>query len=141
MYLGQAQLASGDRAAARKTLGADRDAALAQYGPGNPWTLRAQLALARLTMEEGHATEVQELLSSIIPGLRAKGPQTLGDLAQALELQGELWVARGQSQQAVASLREAVSLGERAGDAPWELAIARQHLAEALAAAARAPSD
>ena len=135
MFLGQAQLATGDRAAARKTLTADHDAALAQYGPNNPWTLRIRLALARLTMEEGQATEVQDQLSSIIPALRTKGLQTLGDLARALELQGELWTTQGHTAQAIAALREAVSLGERSGDAPWELAISRQHLAEALAAA------
>jgi tetratricopeptide (TPR) repeat protein len=136
MFLGQAQLAAGDRVAARKTLTADHEAALAQYGPNNPWTLRTQLALARVAMEEGHSTEVQDQLSAIMPALRAKGLQTLGDLAQALELQGELWFARGQATQAVAPFREAVSLYERSGDAPRELALARQHLAEALAAAA-----
>jgi eukaryotic-like serine/threonine-protein kinase len=136
MFLGQAQLAAGDRVAARRTLTADHDAALAQYGPNNPWTLRTQLALARLTMEEGHTTEIQDQLSSIIPALRAKGLQTIGDLAQALELQGELRITRGQANQAITSLREAVSLGERSGDAPWELAVARRHLAEALAAVA-----
>jgi non-specific serine/threonine protein kinase/serine/threonine-protein kinase len=135
MFLGQAQLAAGDRVAARKTLTADHDAALAQYGPDNPWTLRTQLALARVAMEEGHSTEVQDQLSATLPALRARGLQTLGDLAQALELQGDLWVTQGQATQAVGSFREAVSLYERSGDAPWELALARQHLAEALAAA------
>jgi Flp pilus assembly protein TadD len=66
---------------------------------------------------------------------------TLGDLARALELQGELWITQGRTEQALATLREAVSLGERSGDAPWELAVARQRLAEALAAAANPTSS
>jgi non-specific serine/threonine protein kinase/serine/threonine-protein kinase len=89
LFLGQAQLASGDRAAARATLTADHDAALAQYGPNNVWTLRTQLALARVAMEEGHPSEAREQLNAIIPGLRANGIPTAEDLAEAVALLGQ----------------------------------------------------
>jgi non-specific serine/threonine protein kinase/serine/threonine-protein kinase len=134
LFLGQAQLATGDRAAARVTLAADHDAALAQYGIGNQWTLRTELALAQLTMQEGHAADAQAQLAAIIPALRDKGLQTLGDLAQALRSLGEVLVAQGRAKEAIPALQEAVSLGERSGDAPWELSLARKLLTQALAA-------
>jgi eukaryotic-like serine/threonine-protein kinase len=86
LFLGQAQLAAGDRAAARATLTADHEAALAQYGASHPWTLRTQLALARLAMEEGRPADAQAQVSAIIPGLRANGVQTAEDLAEAQAL-------------------------------------------------------
>jgi non-specific serine/threonine protein kinase/serine/threonine-protein kinase len=138
LFLGQAQLAAGDRAAARETLTRDHDAALAQYGANSPWTLRTQLALMRLPMAEGHAAEAQGQLTAIIAALRAKGQQTVGELAQALELLGEVLMTQGQPRQALEPLREAVALGERTGDTPWELSLARQQLTEALTAAGTA---
>jgi len=134
LFWGQALLATGDRAAARATLTADHEAALAHYGTNNQWTLRTQLALAQLTMEEGHASDAQAQLTAIIPALRDKGLQTVGDLAQALRFLGEVLVAQGRGQQAIEPLREAVSLGEQSGDAPWELSLARKRLADAIAA-------
>ena len=89
LFLGQAQLAMGDRGAARATLTADHDMALAQYGADNTWTLRTQLALARLAMEEGHSSEARAQLNAIIPGLRANGVQTADDLAEAVALLGQ----------------------------------------------------
>ena len=89
LFLGQAQLAAGDRAAARVTLTADHDAALAQYGANNLWTLRTELALARLAMEEGRQSEARARLLAIIPGLRAIGVQTADDLAEATALLGQ----------------------------------------------------
>jgi non-specific serine/threonine protein kinase/serine/threonine-protein kinase len=132
LFLGQAQLALGDPAAARKTLTQDHDAVLAQYGANSPWTLRTQLALTRLAIAERHAAEAQAQLTAIISTLRAKGRQTVGELAQALESLGEALLAQGHAKQAIEPLQEAVSLGEQTGDTPWELALARQHLAEAL---------
>jgi eukaryotic-like serine/threonine-protein kinase len=89
LFLGQAQLATGDRVAALATLTADHDAALAQYGANNTWTLRTQLALARLAVEEGHLSEARAQLNAIIPGLRANGVQTEDDLAEAVALLGQ----------------------------------------------------
>jgi eukaryotic-like serine/threonine-protein kinase len=89
LFLGQAQLAMGDRVAAQATLTADHDAAMAQYGANSPWTLRTQLALARLALEEGHQSEARAQLNAIIPGLRANGVQSAEDLAEAVALLGE----------------------------------------------------
>ena len=89
LFLGQAQLATGDRVAARATLTADHEAAMAQYGPHSPWTLRTELALARLAMEEGHPSAAQAQLNAIIPGLRANGVQSAEDLAEAVALLGQ----------------------------------------------------
>jgi eukaryotic-like serine/threonine-protein kinase len=89
LFLGQAQLATGDRAGALATLTADHDAALAQYGANNTWTLRTQLALARLAKEEGHVSAARAQLNAIIPGLRANGVQTVEDLADAVALLGQ----------------------------------------------------
>jgi non-specific serine/threonine protein kinase/serine/threonine-protein kinase len=136
LFLGQAQLATGDRTAARMTLTDDHDAAVAQYGANNQWTLRTQLALAQLTMEEGHASDAQAQLIAIIPELRAKGIQTGADLPQALRFLGEVLVAQGQGKEAIPPLQEAVTLAEQSGDAPWELALAHERLTQALAAEA-----
>jgi hypothetical protein len=73
-------------------------------------------------------------LTAIIPALRAKGIQAVGDLAQAQRFLGEVLVAQGQTKEAILPLAEAVSLGEQSDDAPWELALAHKRLAEALAA-------
>jgi eukaryotic-like serine/threonine-protein kinase len=89
LFLGQAQLAMGDRVAAQATLTADHDAAMAQYGANSPWTLRTQLALARLALEEGRQSEARAQLNAIIPGLRANGVQSAEDLAEAVALLGE----------------------------------------------------
>ena len=85
-------------------------------------------------MEEGHATDAQAQLAAIIPALRDKGIQTIGDLAQALRFRGDVLIAQGRVKEAIPSLQEAVSVGERSGDAPWELSLAQEHLADALTA-------
>jgi non-specific serine/threonine protein kinase/serine/threonine-protein kinase len=134
LFLGEARLAAGDLAAARATLTADHEVAQAQYGPENPFTLDAQLALVKLTMAEGHDSEARSQLLAIIPVLRRHGVQTMGELAQALQSLGEVLVMEGQVRQALVCLREAVALGERSGDSSWELFVARERLGEALAA-------
>ena len=86
LFLGEAQLAAGDLAAARGTLTEDERLAWAQYGANHPFTLRTRLALARLMLAEGHDEEAQAQLAAIIPGLRGNGPQTVDELAQASSL-------------------------------------------------------
>jgi eukaryotic-like serine/threonine-protein kinase len=86
LFLGEAQLAAGDLAAARATLAEDERLAWAQYGANHPLTLRTRLALARLMLAEGHEAEAQAQLAAIIPGLRENGPQTVDELAQAASL-------------------------------------------------------
>jgi len=134
ILFGEAQLALGDRAAAHATLTADQEVTIAQYGANNQWTLRTQLALARLAMAEGHAAEAQSRLSAILPALRRSGLQMVGELEEALRLLGEVFVLKGQAREAIPPLREAIAVGEMSGDSTWELAIARERLGEALAA-------
>lgn len=86
LFLGEAQLGAGDLAAARATLTADYQGALAQYGAQHPLTLRIELAFARLLLAEGHAPEAQAQLTAIVPGLREGGGQTAEELTQALNL-------------------------------------------------------
>jgi len=83
---------------------------------------------------EGQGSEAQTQLTTIIPGLRSNGAQTVSELALSLQSLGEILAAEGQVRQAVAPLREAVSLRERSGDPSWELAVARERLGEALSA-------
>jgi non-specific serine/threonine protein kinase/serine/threonine-protein kinase len=83
LFLGEAQLAAGDRAAALVTLTANSKAAQDQYGAENPLTLRTQLALARLLSAQGRRSESQAQLRAIIPALRRNGSQLEGELAEA----------------------------------------------------------
>ncbi|MDB6042592.1 MAG: prkC [Gammaproteobacteria bacterium] len=133
LFLGEAQLAVGDRAAARATLTADYQAALAQYGANHSLTLRTQLALARLAMAEGHGMQARDQLAALIPRLRLAGAQTTVELPQALQALGEAQLSEGHALQAIPLLREAVSLLEQSRDSTWE-AVARERLGEALAA-------
>jgi non-specific serine/threonine protein kinase/serine/threonine-protein kinase len=94
LFLGEAQLAAGDRPAARATLTADYEAAKSQYGVDNPLTLRTQIALARLMVEEGHGADAQAQLRAIIPALRRNGVQMQGELAEVQELLAKLSEAR-----------------------------------------------
>jgi non-specific serine/threonine protein kinase/serine/threonine-protein kinase len=134
LYLGEAQLAAQELTAARVTLAADYSAAKAQYGAESPFTLRTELAVARVMMAEGHDAQAQAQLLAIIPALRRNGVQTLAELAQALQSVGEVLVMERKFREAVTLLREAVALGEQSGDSTWELAVARERLGEALAA-------
>ncbi|HVW69157.1 MAG TPA: protein kinase [Steroidobacteraceae bacterium] len=133
LFLGEAQLAAGDLTAARSTLAANRQAAVAQYGASHALTLRTDLALARLAIAEGHGPEAQTQLVALIPLLR-RNAQLRNELAQALQSLGEVLAAEGQPRQGIAPLREAVLLDERSRDATWELQVARERLAEALEA-------
>jgi hypothetical protein len=85
-------------------------------------------------MAEGHAIQAQAQLVAVIPALRRAGPQTVGDLAQALQSLGEAQLSAGQARQAVVPLQEAVALLGQSRGPTWELAVARERLAEALAA-------
>jgi len=90
LFFGEAQLATGDRTAARATLTANYQAAEAQYGAENPLTLRTELALARIMIAEGHRSDAQAQLLAIIPALRHRGVQVEEELAEAEALLGEL---------------------------------------------------
>ena len=135
LYLGEAQLAAGQTGAARATIEAAHQAALAQYGPQHPFTLRAALALAHVAAGEGHLGAARTQLVGVIAGLRAAGARATANLADALESLGEVELARREPQAAVAPLEEAVALDGKSAPAGYELALARERLAEADAAA------
>ena len=86
LFLGEAQLLAGDSAAARATLEENVQVALAHYGANHPLTLRTQLAQARLLLATGHTADAQALLTTLIPGLRSNGAQTVEELRQAENL-------------------------------------------------------
>jgi non-specific serine/threonine protein kinase/serine/threonine-protein kinase len=131
LFLGEAQLAAGDARAAAATLGAARDAALAQYGAAHVLTLRIQLALAQSAAAAG--ADARAELQSAVAGLRHLGPTAEPNLAQALLALGELQMKRGELAQAQATFKEAVALREKSPEDRWESAEAHERLGEALA--------
>ncbi|HET9330066.1 MAG TPA: hypothetical protein VFO23_06035, partial [Steroidobacteraceae bacterium] len=135
LYLGEAQLAAGETHTARATLEAAHQAALTQYGANHPFTLRGALSLAHVASAEGHPGEARAQLLTVIAGLRAAGARAAANLADALESLGEVELARRDPQAAVAPLEEAVALDGKSAPAGYELALARERLAEADAAA------
>ena len=138
ILFGEAQEASGDKVGARATLESAHEAALAQYGPSHPLTLRAQLALAQLAAATHNEKDARAQLSAVVAGLRTLGPQAAPYLAQALQTQGELSMADGHAQLAVDSLTEAVRLQNQVHDQTWESAVTRERLAEAALTLGRA---
>jgi non-specific serine/threonine protein kinase/serine/threonine-protein kinase len=134
LFLGDAQLGSGDIGGARSTLTSARDAALKQYGDAHPLSLRARLALARLSAATGDVASAKRAASDVIPTLRKMGLQAQPFLAEALAMLGTMQLEGRQIPDALSSLREAVQLREHAGAQSWELAQARERLGEALQA-------
>ena len=134
LFLGEAQLGSGDASAARATLGAVYGAAFKQYGTSNVLTQSAALALARVELAQGHADAARAQLQQTVSALRQLGPPAEASLSEALVALGEAEMTRGQPQQARAPLAEAVALREKNGSQSWDLAEARERLGEALAA-------
>ncbi len=133
LFLGEAQLAAGDRAAARATLETTLADARTHYPPAHPLVLRGELALAAVEAAEGHPAAARARLEPVVAALRKTGAAARPALAQALVALGEVDLSGGDAGAAVAACREAVQL--RAVDWPqnWELAVARERLAEALA--------
>jgi hypothetical protein len=132
LFLGEAQLAIGDRQQASVTLNAAHDAALRQYGAAHPLTLRSQLAVAQMMAATGDYEKAQTLLLATVAGLRKLGPQGESNLAQALTALGDDETHLGQIEAATATLKEAVAIREKSPDDLWELAQARERLGEAL---------
>jgi hypothetical protein len=133
LFLGEVQLAMGDRPGANETLNAVRVAAQAQFGAAHPLTLRTQIALAQLAAANGHFDRARAQLLSVITALRALGVPNETHLAQALESLGDVELSNGQTPQANAALQEAVALREKTSGDTWELAEARERLGETLA--------
>jgi predicted Ser/Thr protein kinase len=138
LFLGEAQLAIGDRQNAGVTLNAAHDTALAQYGTTHPLTLRTQLALAQMTAAGGDIDAAQLQLQTVVAGLRKLGAQGEPNLALALEALGDGEAQLGKIDAATATLKEAVAIREKTPDDLWELAQARERLGETLLKAGNA---
>ena len=137
-FLGEAQLDSGDVAGAQATLAAAHDAALTQFGPAHPLSVRTQVALARVAAVSGHDAQAEQLLTQAVSTLRKLGPQAEALLAQALEVLGNVCLAQKQTSEALGAFKESVALREKAAYPGWELAEARERLGEAYEAAGNA---
>ncbi|MEO7116534.1 MAG: protein kinase [Caldimonas sp.] len=138
VFLGEAQFAAGDTGAARTTLEPALADALARYGPSHALTLRAGIALATVETAEGNAGAARARLGPIVEALRRNGAQAHSTLASALVALGDASAALHDPASAVVELREAVLLRAAGWADNWELAVARERLAEALAAGSAA---
>jgi tetratricopeptide (TPR) repeat protein len=141
LFLGEAQLAIGDQQHASATLSAAHDTALAQYGAAHPLTLRTQVALAQRMAAAGDFEKARTLLQATVAGMRKLGAQAEQILALALESLGDSEVQLGMTEEASATLKEAVAIREKTPGDLWELAQARERLGEAFlkAGSAAAP--
>jgi eukaryotic-like serine/threonine-protein kinase len=134
LFLGDAQLSAGDLNTARTTLSAAVDSAGAQYGPNHVLSLRARLGYARWLLVNTQEASAQASITDLIVSLRNAGAAAQPYLADALELQGRLALARHQNAAALESLKEAVKLRENGAPRSWELARTRELLGETLEA-------
>ncbi len=134
LFLGEAQLAAGDLPRAAITLNGAHDLALSHYGAAHLLALRTALAVARAAAAAGDLDRAQTQLSAVIIGLRKLGTQGETNLALALETLGDVQLGKSETQGATAALQEAVALREKSPDNTWELAQARERLAESLLA-------
>ncbi|HEY6453332.1 MAG TPA: serine/threonine-protein kinase [Steroidobacteraceae bacterium] len=133
LFLGEAQIAHGERDAARITLLAARDGA--GTGKAVPLLrLRVDTALGRLDGAAGALERAHTALVQTVQSLRALGPPAEGALAQALLDAGEVALRAHDAQGAAVLLRESVAVRERLIDPAWELALSRERLAESIAA-------
>ena len=135
LFLGEAQLAIGDKEQASATLNAAHEAALAQFGIAHPLTLRSQLALAQVSAAAGDYEKARVQLQATVAGLRKLGLQGESNLAMALESLGDTQTHLGQIAGASVTLGEAVAIREKSPGDVWELAQARERLGEALSRA------
>ncbi|HEY3731047.1 MAG TPA: serine/threonine-protein kinase [Steroidobacteraceae bacterium] len=134
LFLGEAQIAHGERDAARITLLAARDGT---GGPGKSvqvLRLRIDTAVARLDAATGSFERAQTSLAQTVQSLRALGAPAEGALAQALFDAGDAALRAQDSQKASVLLRESVAVREHLIDPQWELALARERLAESISA-------
>ncbi len=132
LFLSEAEAAVGNRNEASAMLNDVRVAAIAQYGAAHPLALRTRIALAQLAASGGEQARARIQLLSIIATLRKLGVPGESQLADALEILGDLELQSGQAQEANATLQEAVTLRERTSGDSWELARARERLGETL---------
>jgi hypothetical protein len=131
LFLGEAELGA-DTGAARTILTAAHNAALAQYGATHLLTLRIELALGEVAVAAGQASDARDKLEAVITALRQSAPPTDLTLAQALQALGEVQLAQNPNNSAIAALRESLALREKARQEGYQVAIARERLAEAM---------
>ena len=134
LFLGEAQLLSGDAKVANSTLTGARQAAQERYGEDHILCLRARLALTAVAVAVGRVGDARQELGVLLPKLRAAGKTAFTYTAQAIEKLGTLQLEAGEVAAALASLQEAVAMRESTGVQDWELGKARERLGEALAA-------
>jgi len=130
LFLAEARSAAGDLAGARQTLLAARGAA--RLPPQSAVSLRLELAGAQLSLAAGRATEAQTALLQLTERLRAAGPAARFPLTQALATLADAQARLAQPAKAVQTLREELALLGSDADHDWEVALARERLAEAL---------
>jgi hypothetical protein len=132
LFLGEAQIASGDLPAAALTMTAAHDKAAAQYGPQHVITLRSQLGLAKLALAQGNLAGAETQLAGVSAQFRALGLQGEWYLSETLDSLGEAQLRRGEIPAALATLREAFTRRQSNASDVWESAITRERLGEAL---------
>jgi serine/threonine protein kinase len=133
LLLGEAQIAHGERDAARITLLAARDGADAPGKAVQLLRLRIDTALERLDAASGSLQSARSGLARTVQSLRALGPSAEAVLAQALLDAGEVALRAQDAAGAAVLLRESVAVRERLVDPAWELALSRERLAESIA--------
>ncbi len=132
VFLGEALLATATRPEADTILKKTHDDTLAHFGPAHPLTQRTRIGLAELAIADQDFAKAQTLLNECAGNLRKLGPQSESNLAFVLLLLGDVELARGDVPSATTHFREVVQYRERAPDDVWELALARERMAEAL---------
>jgi len=133
LFLGEAQLASGNTHAARDTLTAAHTAVVTQYGPAHILALRTQLALSQIDVALGNYQDVPRQLEPVITALTAMKVQGDASRSQALLTLGDAYLGENRPRDALAPLREAVAITARLPTDIWESAKSRARLGEALA--------
>jgi non-specific serine/threonine protein kinase/serine/threonine-protein kinase len=133
VFLGEAQLASGDAGTARVTLTQAHDAALAQYGETHLLSLRTELAVLQVEVSLRHYQDAALRLIAVVGRLKTLGVQAEAVRAQALETLGTAYLGEQRYSDAVAVLQEAVEIRVKNPTDIWELALAQERLGEALA--------
>jgi tetratricopeptide (TPR) repeat protein len=132
MFLADAQLGSGDTAAAQANLVADHAAALGQYGPRNLFTLLTATGLAHLTLVRGDAATAQAQLAPVIAQSRQLAAPGQPVLARCLQYLGESELTAGKPADAITPLQESAGILSRFAARGWQLAEVRERLGEAL---------
>jgi eukaryotic-like serine/threonine-protein kinase len=133
LFLTDALAAAGNLDKARE-LGNDNLAlATKGFGAAAVLTLRVRLGLARIDMAAGRADAAQAEFAALVEPLRRAGRTGAPLVASALYGSGEALLTGHRPADAVAPLKEAVTLREQLQwSGSWELALARARLAEAL---------